>query len=506
MDGVICFHQLAQDIQRFIFQKLIPGCHRFLVTARSDICPPFIEEGFTILGMQGYTEEYQRNLLRDELDGEAAVFMDHLLDHAQASTLQDECYASLDPADTVDIESIKAFDKLKLKSGAYDNSCRQVTLSSLASNRTGVGSRAPAFAEEVLQVAAQAKDVLTKRLAFLAHYLKMPFLPPKSGTAPLPATGCIILDAVPSKAVFEKRAEKFQLDVDQGRRSGPAAAWVHDLVSASVVCPNAASVIKAFEMLNNSLSLCTTIKVKNYFVKLDPLHRRRIEMSLKLEMGKLTHVATVKVYFKGGYEHRVSMRAFNYFETLAQLHRSSSRSVAEHAEQQQQQQTLPPATAAGAGRRDSLMVKIERSKRLRDMIDRWSVFSKFPVYMSMFIVVVKTVVERIVSGVVGFEALPANTADLYAQAIDGIIKRRLEKGPDTDERPHVSTVRQALSVIAFANSFTKDAEGSVGSKKEFHLRDLTDSLLDAPPRFHDAIQWCLHNNADDEYRPVENHP
>lgn len=29
---------------------------------------------------------------------------------------------------------------------------------------------------------------------------------------------------------------------------------------------------------------------------------------------------------------------------------------------------------------------------------------------------------------------------------------------------------------------------------------MIDSLLDAPPRFHDAIQWCLHHNVDDEYR------
>merc|ERR1719272_2889431 len=130
LDGLDEAPELTQDMQSFIFHKLIPACHRFIVTARPEISPPFVEEGFTILGMQGYTEEHQRNLLRDQLDGDSAVFMNNLLDHVQAITLQDTQYALLKHADTAQIEKIHAFDKTKLKNGTYDNTFKQVSSSS----------------------------------------------------------------------------------------------------------------------------------------------------------------------------------------------------------------------------------------------------------------------------------------------------------------------------------------------------------------------------------------
>ena len=120
--------------------------------------------------------------------------------------------------------------------------------------------------------------------------------------------------------INEKALQKYLPDVEAGTRLGPAIAWLIDVVRCSIMCKTPAEMLQLLEAIEAS-ELFVVVRLKNYFVHLDPTHFRRLGLTVLLvgdaAAGRPPHYVEIQLhlspFFKFKSENKELMHVCTFF-------------------------------------------------------------------------------------------------------------------------------------------------------------------------------------------------
>ena len=504
IDGLDEASDLKMDIQRFVLEKLVPGSHRFVVTTRPEGANLDCDGSWLArVGIKPYQQAQQKVTLLRQLNRDSMLFIDMLTQYARQTKLFQQRFNKVAAA-VAPLCQVHACDKIRL---VNQSGTKLYNDDMLQSSVPGVPTAKPTSVEtvdELLFVAKKAQHVWITVLPTIARHFGIPvFHTLKALEKSTAGEGRQMHDTrtqkqhiqhlrraggVPTGLVIDrlKSAEHIERDVGRfykhemgsGVRGGSAYGWVHDVVRAMFICASSDEGLQVLAKLREQKDV-EIVKLVNHFAQPDHLHRRYLDLviriTVKTETGVVHHHAELKVYHSalftfGGSELQPS---YDYFHEMFGKHKSTV----------YEQYT------------SSWLYKIQ------DQLDGYAAFLGNPVLISMLSLVLR---ESRLSRGLRLHEIPSLKSELYSKAVRIILTQRITKADKTSDediimRPHVLTLLHALKVIASAGHF----HNGVG-RREFSFAQLSKALerddVNQGGRLLQAIEWCMEDTTGSAYR------
>jgi hypothetical protein len=481
LDGLDEAPHLKDPIKDFVLGSLVAGSHRVLLTSRPEgVDIDLSGYGFVVLNLATYSAEQQRNVLKQQSEGEGRKFMGHLLDFSEGLNTMDAIVEepSSNSNDLQDLQRIAewhAIEKLKevkcgFRGSVAARSCPrgedcngdhsndpgddvQFTRS-LSQDADGNFKVATTYAEvkEVGELVKLHADVM---LDAIAATFSLPTTSVTGGgwdkdTAVADGVGALV--KVPIKG--EDRVNQKAVDKYKGN-----VARCYDIVRYSFVCPDAATVNNIFNALKDSNSF-EIVRSKNYFRKLDAVHYRRFGLTIRTPVvgyEGLFHNLEIQLHLVSIWKRVPSHTHYEYFRSLFKTSIDQQLS----------------------GETDGWLT-------LDDRIRSWSTFIRTPVLMALLVVILSNL--KFDAGMVDIAGVPSSTSELYSQAIQIIIDRTC---PVADAIATADNVLLALQQLSFRNHCPK-------IERQFNLGDVKEALRYRATNQFEAFTLLLKGS--DEYR------
>lgn len=311
LDGIDEAVDLREIVTDFILELLLPHSHRFIATSRPTGITSHLRSahGLVVLDLKRLTEEQQRGVVEKQLKGRMSTFMGHVFTFAEARRRLDETFIKCtegrrtctcgqsDASDAVKFDLFKSYDSNKSKKGyGFLDDGRQ----------TVPGGEPVSDWPDLHAMAKSAKPFFDAICIEMASDLELPVVHVKTKvtTEIDPKTGDIVFDKYTEsprldkdytslkcgvmlapvksmKRAVEKAEDKYNGDVVAGRRGPPAISWVSDMVRGSFLCCTYSMFRKIYEAICEH-PLLEAVRVKNFFVKKDPIHLRRLSLSVRM--------------------------------------------------------------------------------------------------------------------------------------------------------------------------------------------------------------------------------
>lgn len=313
LDGIDEAPELRCMIETFLAENLARNGHRFVATTRPEaVRSGLYRHRFVVLDLAPYAEDQQRAVLSRQIRGQNQDFVTHLFNYIHGLREMDRLYAEVE-SDAGTLLQIESFDTTVLPNGYYDPGGRQVSA-------LGRPIESVKDLREIAQFVKTAYDDEMKRI------VKELGLPVANGNDQLRDNGYVglcLADIKQEGRCEEKSRDKYQPDIDQGFRDGPAPAWLIDVVRSSVLCRSPSQMVSALNAIQTS-EIFTIIRIKNYFLEseLDPVHFRRIGITVLVAGSNLRppHRAEIQIHLSTIYKFKTDQRdllrlPFEYFRT-----------------------------------------------------------------------------------------------------------------------------------------------------------------------------------------------
>jgi hypothetical protein len=426
LDGIDEASDLKGTVQDLIQNVLIPCQIRFIATSRPEgLRESLYGRGFVVLTLKSYSKEQQDQVLSKQLSGKSLIFVENVRNFGQASGMLDAIYDQ----NRGNLDSIEALRPLDLarSGGKFSKFAQQVM----------PGGTPVATVEQLHLAAAIAKPIVDNALMKISSVLGFSSISFNTADMIANRVGLIL---VPEKNIArsrEKCADKYQPEVEDGRRPPPAASWCTDIVRSSFVCETSTQMMHILQLIRDN-PLFTIIRLKNLFSQLDPTHFRRLMVTARVQLTQgdayYWHNVEIQIHHQDIFKLKMTREEimhtpYEYFRKLFGAH--MQRQLDRHAG----------------------WLSIESRMRL------WREVLEVPVLMALFILLLRDATQD------GFDKskLPTCEADLYRSAIGimiGAASKSSSNGP---------TIYTALRKIAYHNH--------VAGRREFTSAHARDAIL-----------------------------
>ena len=436
LDGLDEAVDLWQTIKRFVIERLVLAGHRCIIASR----PTGVEKDskvtwsmFTVLALDKLTDKQIQQLMQQQLaeGSKNKAFVNGVLSFNEAKASMDRLHAKFDTITAEKLAKVPSFDVTytELPDGGRQYSNRHCQ--KIKDPVTGEIRPVQTLAESRM-VNTAAKRVMDTKLKKVARALGTTVFncELKQEQVELRANGYagIVLVRIKGDDRTEIKAkDKYLAEVNDGqtRPNSTAISWVTDGTRATVL-GSPKTVLATQAQLNKSG--LTVVRCKNFYSQLDPTHLRRLAFTVTIPLNNGTVAygevqSMVSQVFEFKTENKDLMHGpYELFRELFGLQINSQ------LDSKNGWMSLTVRVAA------------------------WSKFIQEPVLLSLLIAVLEAFdFER-----PKIELLPSSRADLYKDAVDVIIDRRLKRIADdgTVLPPGLRAgIEQALKAISFHNHF-----------------------------------------------------
>ena len=419
IDGIDEASDLRADIKHFLRDVLLARGHRVLVTSRPEGVSDdtFYSSNFVMFDMLPYTSDQQRQVMDKHLKGTpTADFFTNLLLYIDAQQQCDAAYLKHGPTGKLE-KAQEVQDKDEIKDGGFQDEFKQT-----------VGALEPT-ASSLAEFAAAAKPAFEAALEACASQIDDAAL--EIGPVKL------------AERIQEKATDSYHPEVEAGRRSGPAAMWVHDVLRCKFICGSETAVLQVMQGMQSS-SAFRIVRRKNFFKTLTTTHLRRIALTVQfvvppggLRDHEVMHYCEVQIHLQHIYtvsNENNHHAPYEYFRRL-------------FGKEKLKQQ---------------LDTKRGGWMAIENQIQLWASFAKEPVLFSLFILILQRM-----GGKPDINHLPQSQTGLYRAAVAIHIQDSAQRTAGD-----VDALYRTLQIVAYSNHLQPNGK----FRREFDLRHVGEAL------------------------------